>query len=148
MKKHLVCIGFTLLFAFAAKAQIERGVPLPNIELMPELAQDDTIYTIVQTPPQFPGGAKSLHKFLIKNLRYPKKAQEAGIEGKVHVKFIVEKDGSLSNIEILKGMASCEACNAEAIRLIKSMPKWEVGKQNGNPVRVQYQIPVLFKLKN
>ncbi len=100
--------------------------------------------TIAQSMPQFPGGEKGLREYLIKNLKYPVKARNKGIEGKVYISFIVDKTGKVTNVRILKGIDP--GCDAEAIRIIRAIPQWIPGTQNGNPVDVGFVIPVCFKL--
>ena len=89
------------------------------------------------------GGENLLLEWLMKNRRYPQTAKEKGIKGRVPVTFVIEKDGSVSNVEILRSLSP--ECDAEAIRLIKSMPKWKPGKRDGAPVRVRYTLPVIFQ---
>ncbi len=105
------------------------------------------VFSVVQEMPEFPGGAGEMMKFIQKNLHYPEIEKEAGITGKCFVKFIVEQDGSISNVVVLKGIAGGANCDKEAVRLIESMPKWSVGKQNGNPARVYFNVPISFRLK-
>lgn len=95
--------------------------------------------------PEFPGGQDSMYKFIYANLKYPKKAKEKGIEGKVYIQFVVEADGSLSNIKVLKGLGY--GCDEEAMRIIKKMPKWVPGGQNGKKVPVKFNLPIKFELK-
>ena len=99
----------------------------------------------LETMPEFPGGMEGLQKYLVKNLQYPKKAREDSIQGRVIVKFIVQKDGSIANIEIES--SPHETLSKEAIRVIELMPKWKPGRLKGEPVRVQYVLPVTFKLE-
>ncbi len=105
------------------------------------------IFTVVEQMPEFPGGAAEMLKYLQKNIRYPEMEKEAGISGKCYVKFVVEPDGAISNVEILRGVQGGAGCDKEAIRVVKSMPKWSSGKQNGRPVRVYFNLPVNFQLK-
>lgn len=100
--------------------------------------------TSVQEMPQFPGGDAELFAFLHKNLRFPKEAKELEISGAVYVTFVVELDGSITDVKIERGIGSY--CDDEAIRLVKSMPNWTPGKQNNVPVRVQYVLKVKFTL--
>ena len=99
---------------------------------------------VVEIFPEYPGGDAARVKFLQDNLVYPRMAREIGLEGKVWVGFVVEKDGSLSNFSIAKGVAP--VLDDEALRVVKMMPKWTPGKQRSKPVRVQYQIPISFSL--
>ncbi|OWY20555.1 energy transducer TonB [Sphingobacteriales bacterium UPWRP_1] len=97
--------------------------------------------------PQFPGGQNALFLFMSENTRYPASAQQLGIEGTVYVGFIVEPDGSINNISILKGLPEGgSGIEAEALRVTALMPKWEPGVQDGNKVRVSYSLPFKFKL--
>ena len=105
------------------------------------------IFTVVEQMPEFPGGAGEMMKYIQKNIHYPEIEKEAGITGKCFVKFVVEQDGSISNVEILKGVAGGSGCDKEAVRVIKSMPKWNIGKQNGRPVRVYFNVPISFRLQ-
>lgn len=103
-----------------------------------------TLY-IVELMPMFTGGEEKLYSWLNENLKYPQAAKENGVSGVVIVSFIVEKDGSLANPTILRSLGS--GCDEEALRLIKAMPNWESGKQNGLPVRVQFNLPIRFTLE-
>ena len=103
----------------------------------------DTII-IVEPMPEFKGGMEKLGKYLGENLRYPKKAQKAHIEGKVLVSFIVAKDGTIRNAKIAKSVHP--ALDKEALRVVKKMPKWKPGEQNKNPISVSYSLPIDFKL--
>jgi len=107
--------------------------------------EDGKIYTVVNQQPDFPGGEKALIAYIKNNLKYPASASENGIQGRVTLSFVVEKDGSISNIEILRSPA--EELTQEAIRLVKSMPKWKPGKLKGEKVRVKYVLPVTFRLQ-
>lgn len=107
----------------------------------------DEIFTIVEQPPEFPGGYGELSKFLEKNFVYPQMEREAGISGTCYVTFVVEKDGSITGVEIQRGVSGGPACNKEAIRLVKLMPKWNIGKQNGRAVRARFSLPIKFTLR-
>ena len=109
-----------------------------------EIEEDNTPFTTVEVQPSFMGGNSEMYKFLGKNLKYPTAAQRANIQGKVFLSFIVEKDGSITDIETMKGIGF--GCDEEAMRVVKLMPKWIAGKQNGRNVRVKFTIPVFFKL--
>ena len=105
---------------------------------------DDEIYGYVDVMPEYPGGTTAMFDFIQKNVKYPESAKDKGIEGKVYVQFVVEKDGSISNIEVLRGVS--EDIDAEAVRVVKAMPKWKPGMNEGKPVRVQFTLPFNFKL--
>lgn len=94
--------------------------------------------------PQFPGGSSALFEYLSKNIQYSKAAKKNGIQGRVLVSFIVEKDGSISNAKVEKSVEP--SLDEEALRVVTAMPKWVPGKRNGVPVRVKYTVPVTFRL--
>ena len=101
-------------------------------------------FDVVEQMPDFPGGAVEMMKFLSENIKYPEAASKAGTQGRVIAQFIVEADGSISNVKVLKNVS--DEIDAEAVRVIKAMPKWKPGMQKGQPVRVKYTIPVTFRL--
>jgi protein TonB len=94
--------------------------------------------------PEFPGGEKEMMNYLHKNTRYPTAARENGIEGTVMLEFVVNEDGSISGLKALRQVSG--GCTEEAMRVVKSMPKWKAGMQNGNAVKVYFRLPVTFKL--
>ncbi|TRZ76129.1 MAG: energy transducer TonB [Bacteroidetes bacterium] len=100
--------------------------------------------TSVQEMPSFPGGDEALFAFLRKNLKYPQEARELEMTGIVYVSFVVEKDGSITEVTLVRGVGNI--CDEEAMRVIKSMPDWTPGKQNNIPVRVRYNLPIKFIL--
>ncbi len=116
----------------------------PAVTKVLEIEEDNTPFTTVEVQPSFMGGNSEMYKFLGKNLKYPTAAQRANIQGKVFLSFIVEKDGSITDIETMKGIGF--GCDEEAMRVVKLMPKWIAGKQNGRNVRVKFTIPVFFRL--
>ena len=105
---------------------------------------NDAVFTVVEEMPSFPGGEPALMAFIKSNLRYPTSCAEKGIQGRVTLSFIIEKDGSVADIEIMR--SPDERLSAEAIRVVQSMPKWTPGKQRGQVVRVKYVLPVTFRL--
>lgn len=114
-------------------------------EIEEEDIQEAEVFKVVEEMPEFPGGTAKLLEYLQKNMRYPMKARESDIQGKVYVDFVVEPDGSISNVHVLRGIGG--GCDEEAIRLVNSMPKFKPGKQHGTPVRVRYMVPIVFKLQ-
>ncbi len=102
------------------------------------------IFSIVEQNPQFDGGQGEMYKYLGENIKYPAAAQRANISGRVFVKFVVEDDGSIGDVVVLKGIGF--GCDEEAIRVVKSMPRWKPGVQNGKNVRVYYNMPIVYKL--
>ena len=107
--------------------------------------EDNVVFQVVETMPSFPGGDADLFKFLSTNVKYPVIAQENGIQGRVICQFVVNKDGTIVDVEVVRSVDP--SLDKEAIRVIKSMPKWSPGKQRGKPVRVKYTLPVNFKLQ-
>ena len=106
---------------------------------------NDKVFEKVEDMPEFPGGEQAMMDFVAKNVQYPKEAMEKEISGRVLVGFIVEKDGSISETEVVKGIGG--GCDEEAVRVVKAMPKWKPGKQKGKPVRVHFMLPLTFKLQ-
>ena len=118
----------------------------PPVEAPVEEEEEDVIFQVVESMPEFPGGQPALFKYLAENVKYPVIAQENGIQGRVICQFVVNKDGSI--VDVVAVRSSGEASlDKEAIRVIKSMPKWKPGKQRGKPVRVKYTVPVNFRLQ-
>jgi len=109
-----------------------------------EEVEDDVIFTVVEDQPEFPGGEEARQRFLEDNLRYPTMAREAGIQGTVFVTFVVETDGSVTDVRVLRGIGG--GCDEEAVRVVQMMPRWEPGRQRGQPVRVQFNMPIRFRL--
>ena len=103
------------------------------------------IYEVVEQMPRFPGGDAALMQFLSKNIKYPKEAENAKQEGRVIANFVVEEDGSVSNVKVVKSVSPL--LDAEALRVLGLMPRWEPGQQNGKPVRVKYTVPITFRLQ-
>jgi protein TonB len=103
------------------------------------------IFTVVEEQPGYPGGDEARIKFLQDNIKYPEEAKELGVSGKVFVTFVVEVDGSITDVRVLRGIGA--GCDEEAIRVVKSMPRWVPGKQRGQPVRVQFNLPIKFTLQ-
>lgn len=108
--------------------------------------QKEIIYTIVQELPEYVGGASEMTKYINKNFQYPPIAKEKGITGKCFLKFVVSSDGSIKDIQVLKGVSQCPECDQEAIRIIKGMPNWKPGKVGGKAVSSYYNYPFKFNL--
>ena len=125
--------------AIIQPSSVEMGTP---IVVTPD---DDPVFTVVEEAPQFIGGSAALLEYIAKNVQYPVEAQQKGTQGRVQTCFIVEKDGSISNIEVLRGIDPL--LDKEAVRVISNMPKWKPGKQKGQVVRVKYTVPVTFRLQ-
>lgn len=114
------------------------------VEVPGDEKSDVPIFTVVEEMPSYPGGFDKMYAYLGENIKYPKDAKEEGIQGKVYVTYVVEKDGTVTNVSVLRGVS--KSLDAEAVRVIKGMPKWKPGKQDGKPVRVQYNLPIKFTL--
>lgn len=104
----------------------------------------DSVYDVVEVQPEFPGGMEALFKYLAENISYPEQAKKDGVQGRVFVRFIIEADGSVTGAKVLRGIGG--GCDEEAMRVVEAMPKWKPGMQSGKPVRVQFNLPITFKL--
>ncbi|MDX9750651.1 MAG: energy transducer TonB [Flavobacteriales bacterium] len=144
---------FTLLIGTYAMAQVDT----PDVRLVPVLGEPAVIdvatpqepdstqaLIMVEEMPEFPGGMPALSQYVTGELRYPKEAREMNIEGLVLVGFVVERDGSISQANVLRGIGG--GCDEEALRVVARMPAWKPGQQGGTPVRVRYTLPLRFKL--
>ena len=137
-KKELVSVNVT-----AKKPQEDHPTAIGTFT--PDTPEtDNDAFNVVEHMPEFPGGAVEMMKFLNENVKYPEAAEKAGTQGRVIVQFIVEADGSITNVKVVKNVS--EEIDAEAVRVINAMPKWKPGSQSGKPVRVKYTIPVTFRL--
>ena len=116
------------------------------VEAPVEEEEEEVVFVVVESMPEFPGGQQALFKYLSENVKYPVIAQENGIQGRVICQFVVNKDGSIVDVEVVRSGGD-PSLDKEAIRVIKSMPKWKPGKQRGKAVRVKYTVPVNFKLQ-
>lgn len=114
------------------------------IVVQEEEIEEDVIFTVVEDQPAFPGGEEARIRYLQENLRYPQMAREAGIQGTVFVTFVVERDGSVTDVRVLRGIGG--GCDEEAVRVVRNMPRWQPGRQRGQPVRVQFNMPIRFVL--
>jgi TonB family protein len=114
-------------------------------ESAPLDANTDEVFKVVEVDPEFPGGEEALYKYLAENIKYPVMAKNNKVEGRVYITFVIEKDGTVSDAKVLRSVN--EELDAEALRVINAMPKWKPGTQRGVPVRVQYNIPITFKLQ-
>ncbi len=115
-----------------------------DVEIEIEEEDDDEFFMVVENMPEFPGGDLGLMKYIQKNVKYPPIAKEYNITGKVYVSFIVDKSGSVTNVKIVRGVD--KNLDAEAVRVVKSLPKYKPGKQRGKAVRVMFTIPINFTL--
>ena len=123
----------------------DESIPIPNPYLDIDLESSDRVFDVVEQMPSFPGGSKKLVEYLSEKTRYPKDLEETCIQGRVILTFVVERDGSISDVKVVRSLDPL--LDKEAVRVVSSMPKWIPGKQNGVAVRVKYTIPVTFRLK-
>lgn len=139
----LVLMSFSL--NLAAQTQ-QKGIPEDpeKTEKAETTEVDDPFFVIVENMPKFPGGEQAMMTYLQENLTYPVKAREARIQGSVFVSFIVERDGKLSTLQVVRGVGG--GLDEEALRVVKNMPPWEPGTQGGEAVRVQFFLPIFFTL--
>ena len=122
------------------KAKEEIKAPEP-----PKHVEEEKVFDVVEQMPSFPGGNSALMKFLNENIHYPVVAQENGVQGRVVISFVVERDGHITDVQVARSVDP--SLDKEAQRVVKSMPKWIPGKQNGSAVRVKYNVPVSFRLQ-
>lgn len=120
---------------------IDEGHPAPPVTT----PDGQTTYTLVEVPPQYPGGIQAYLQYLNDNVKYPSEAIAKKVEGTVVVHFFVEKDGTISNPTVVRSID--KLLDAEALRVVKGMPAWTPGKQKGEPVRVKFTMPVRFKVQ-
>ena len=141
-KEEIVRTRFTLPIVFRLTGDVDDNQKTSDNSSVPT----DEIFMVVEEQPEFPGGNAAMMKFLGHSVRYPVEAQEKGIQGRVIVNFVVNKDGSLTDVRVVRGVDS--SIDAEAVRVIESMPKWKPGKQKGKEVNVRYTLPISFMLED
>ncbi len=170
--KVLIAVPVLLVLGFLLTAHTYSNIPVPDDSASPALTQagfvhgpgqiiqdkpktetqikyvdpktGKEVYTVVDKQPVFPGGFDSYSKFLISNIKYPEEALKKGVTGTVFITFVIEKDGSVTNVKILRGIGS--GCDEEAFRVVKMMPNWVPGELKGKPVAVQFNLPIKFNL--
>ena len=146
MKLHWEMHGDTTQYTAEPFSITEESlnILMDGLSTLVDRPDNDSIYNIVEQMPQFPGGDPAMFEFISKNVKYPQKAKDEGIQGRVFIQFVVEKDGSVGEVKLLRGIGG--GCDEEGIRVVKSMPKWTPGQQAGKAVRVLYTLPIFFKL--
>ena len=149
LRLALLSASLVLIF-FACSSPEEKNkenkdIPNTKVETVNESTTEDPVFLVVEVMPEYIGGESAMYEFIGKNIKYPDEAKKEGIQGRVFISFVVEKDGQISNIEILRGIGG--GCDEEAVRVLKSMPNWTPGQQRGVPVRVQYRMPIKFTLQ-
>jgi len=128
-----------------SEATKETKVEVAQIVTEEKEKVEEEIFVVVENMPEFPGGELALRKFIATAIKYPSIAQENGIQGKVFVNFVVDKDGSISNAKIARGVDP--SIDKEALRVVMTLPKWKPGMQRGKNVRVSYTVPISFQLQ-
>lgn len=132
--------------SFQQTSNVSASVSKVEIKVEEEEVQEEkTIFTVVEQEATFPGGNEKLGEYLAKSIKYPQQAKETGTRGKVMLTFVVERDGSITDIKVLRDIGS--GCGEEAKRVVKEMPKWQPAKQRGKAVRQQFVLPVSFNLQ-
>ena len=127
----------------AVRSDIAVAAPPPPPAPKPEVS--NKVFDVVEEMPSFPGGQAALMSFLSSNIKYPVVAQENGVQGRVIVGFVVERDGSITDVKVMRSVDP--SLDREAQRVVRAMPRWKPGKQNGSAVRVKYTVPVVFRLR-
>ncbi|MEZ4806260.1 MAG: energy transducer TonB [Flavobacteriales bacterium] len=143
MNPRIPIAVLTLFMLPSLFAQEEVIVSEPPVVQEPATDPDEPL-TVVEVMPEFPGGSEALFKYMGKHVTYPEEAIENGVQGTVYVSFVIESDGRINEVKVLRGIGS--GCDEEALRVVKSMPNWIPGTQRGKPVRVRYNLPIRFHL--
>ena len=140
-----VAVGFANVIGNDESADVLRHKEALVTEPVKPREEENKVFEVVEQMPSFPGGSGALMQYLSKNTKYPPVAEENGIQGRVVCSFVIERDGSVSDVRIIKSVDP--SLDKEAIRVVSSMPKWIPGRQNGQMVRVKYNLPVTFRLQ-
>jgi len=151
MKSLFAILFFSTLCNFMQAQSSDSIIASPKIQVVSysnkELGNkqvEEDVYTIVEESPEFPGGQDSLMSYLSNNIKYPYLAMKTEIQGTVYVTFVIETDGAVSHVKVLRGIGG--GCDEESVRVVKNMPNWIPGKQRGKAVRVQFNLPIRFVL--
>lgn len=140
MKKQLFLAMMASVLMLSSSVNLMATTPENN----PTEDKQERVFDVVEVMPQYPGGIPQMMKFIISNIKYPKDAIKKGMQGAVVVQFVVEPDGSVSNVHVVRSVFP--SLDTEAVRMVKAMPKWSPGMQNGKPVRVRFNVPIRFSL--
>jgi len=143
-KSMQVKIGLCVVFMISIGSCMQAQAQIKSTDVPKTIDEANPVYAAVEQSAQFPGGVQAFAAYLGKSIQYPDEARTNKVQGKVFATFVVEKDGSLSDVKILRGIGS--GCDEEAVRVLKMSPQWEPGKQNNLPVRQQYTVPINFTL--
>jgi len=144
--KLFYLLSFVILLSVCFKSTAQTGNSLVEETVVTTDVNDTTAHSYVAEWPSFPGGNQARNQFLADNINYPRSAEKKGIEGRVIISFVIEKDGTITNVELVKGVE--ESLDNEAIRVVKLMPRWNPGKNNGKPVRTKHKVDVVYKLES
>jgi periplasmic protein TonB len=144
MKKNLLIALFALANGFTFAQETEIQPKQESVQVIVE--EQEVIYDIVDEQAEFPGGTPALKMYMAENVIYPQTAVEKGFQGKCFLQFVVTKKGEITDIKVKKGVPNCPECDAESIRMVKSMPKWIPAKINGKAVNSTFNLPVSFRL--
>lgn len=147
--KTVYYLPFTMLFIMLSSTAFTQENGTDNANKSMETLHGDSVFQTVEVMPEFPGGRQALFEFIGNNVKYPKMDKDNGTEGESVVMFIIEKDGSVSGVQIYPGLEGrgTTAMHKEAIRVIESMPRWTPGIQKGKKVRVKFTLPIRYKLR-
>jgi len=149
MRTSLFSLAWILAIAAIGQSPVT-GIPLEDRGTVegipdPEGPVEEPVYTVVEQSAEFPGGQAMMMKYLAQHMRYPEQAIDAGIEGKVYVRFVVDQEGHIGDAQVMRGMPG-SGCDAEALRVVRSMPNWTPAMQRGKKVKMAYTLPIVFKL--
>ena len=142
MKKKIALVLFCFIILDFFSQEVEAIESNYN-----ETQQEDQIYTIVDVNPEYPGGSKEMFAYIAKNMKYPASAIENEMEGKVFIRFVIDKSGNIVNPEIARGIGGCPECEQEALRIVRAMPKWKPAMVAGEPVKSLFYLPITFHLE-
>jgi protein TonB len=126
--------------------KVDFSAPIEEVEVVEEEPEEPQVFFIVEDMPEFPGGELALRKYIAENVRYPEMAKENDIQGTVYVRFVVDEQGKVTNVEVMRGVDPL--LDKEAVRVVQSLPKWKPGKQRGKAVKVSHSVPIKFALQN
>ena len=140
-----VAVGFANVVGNDENGEVLKAKEVIATEPVKPKEEENKVFDVVEQMPSFPGGNSALMQYLSKNIKYPTISQEQGTQGRVTCQFVVNKDGSIVDVKVIRGVDPY--LDKEAIRVISSMPKWKPGMQRGKPVRVKYTVPVMFRLQ-
>lgn len=140
MKKQIFLALMASVLMLSSSVSLMATTPENN----PTEDKQERVFDVVEVMPQYPGGIPQMMKFIVSNIKYPKDAIKKGMQGAVVVQFVVEPDGSVSNVHVVRRVFP--SLDTEAVRMVKAMPKWSPGMQNGKPVRVRFNVPIRFSL--